>query len=421
MADCPEENVRPMLSQETVECILQEQYDIPREIIDVIDPLVSYDDQNFYVKLKPDSRELVLKITNWRDSKNIMLIGEMTELMFRLGKSVPCSAPRHTKAGSLLGRCTYSENGNTRECIVRLFDFLPGNATFLLQIKKISVDDVADDVATMSLLWSRVGQKSQRHASLSVLRETASAFHSSVSGKIINPGEATPAQAFQWGALLGRMHLAFESMIFPTINERSFLWSWEGVPKVSRYLDAVSDNSDREFVRTIFDKYERQMMPRMQRMKRDLLHGDMNERNILINSAGEVYAVLDFADAQGGPRVWDLALVLAYLSLILPDTERDLVPYFGQAIAGYAQYMPDVLRETGDVETLKTLICTRLCQSLVLGLQSFKTKADPYVLTSQKRGWPALKMLYYEPRESILDAWNKLLTPFGVEIKKTAN
>ncbi|XP_022664393.1 hydroxylysine kinase-like isoform X2 [Varroa jacobsoni] len=349
-----------------VEFVLEDQFGISRDRVDSVKLLAGYDDQNFYVKLKPDGREVLLKITNWRDSENVQLIGEMTELMCQLGKSVPCSVPLQTKTGSPLGRYVYQDSENhRRECIVRLFNFLPG--------------------------------------------------------KIMTPGTITRSQAFQWGDLLGRMHLALDSMEFPTISERTFIWAWEGVPQVKRYLDVVSDQDRKDLAQHFFDKYEYEMLPRMRQLKRDLIHGDLNERNVLTNAAGEVYAVLDFGDCHGGPRAWDLALVLAYLSLMLPDIQRDLVNYLGDAISGYAKHMPNVVRDTCDVETLKTLICTRLCQSLVLGLQSFKVKCDPYVLTTQKKGWFVLRQLHSETRQNITDVWNKLLKPYGMMLKETAH
>lgn len=70
---------------------------------------------------------------------------------------------------------------------------------------------------------------------------------------------------------------------------------------------------------------------------------------------------------------------------------------------------------------LQTLICTRLCQSLVLGLQSFKVKCDPYVLTTQKKGWFVLRQLHSETRQNITDVWNKLLKPYGMMLKETAH
>lgn len=52
----------------------------------------------------------------------------------------------------------------------------------------------------------------------------------------MTPGTITRSQAFQWGDLLGRMHLALDSMEFPTISERTFIWAWEGVPQVGQII-----------------------------------------------------------------------------------------------------------------------------------------------------------------------------------------
>lgn len=55
-------------------------------------------------------------------------------------------------------------------------------------------------------------------------------------GRIMEVGSTTRSQAFEWGDLLGRMHFALDPMEFPTISERTFIWAWEGVPKVGEAL-----------------------------------------------------------------------------------------------------------------------------------------------------------------------------------------
>lgn len=176
------------------------------------------------------------------------------------------------------------------------------------------------------------------------------------------------------------MHLAFLDMDFPAVKSRSFLWSWENVTKARQFLDAHKDSADRQRIETAFDGYDklfeqlklmRKGMPRNSppskvfnekgpnhnsviffRFK-DLLHGDLNERNVLVNSFGEVYAVLDFGDCQGGPMIWDVAVVMAYVCLALEDVERDLLELTGQALAGYCKHMPQVIQEHGSLDTLR--------------------------------------------------------------------
>lgn len=50
-------------------------------------------------------------------------------MMSELSKKVPCSAPVKTKKGELLGQYSYDSGSGHKDCIVRVFDYLPGEWT----------------------------------------------------------------------------------------------------------------------------------------------------------------------------------------------------------------------------------------------------------------------------------------------------
>ncbi|XP_018494618.2 hydroxylysine kinase [Galendromus occidentalis] len=357
MPESSKNSAKPQFPESTVGNFL-ENFGIRSGEIEVIKQLVSYDDQNFYIKLS-NGHEHLFKITNSNDSKNVQLITEVTLLMAQLAKSIPCSVPKQILGGGYLSRVHDDRGGTRREFIARLFDFLPGKTL---------------------------------------------------------ENSATLAQAYQWGELLGRMHVAFLDMDFPSIKSRSFLWDWEHVTDARKFLDVHTDGLNKRSIEEAFDAYDRISVD-LKKMKRELLHGDLNERNVLVNSSGEVYAVLDFGDCQGGPFIWDVALVIAYVCLALEDVKRDLLEYTGQALAGYCQHMPQIIQEHGSIRALRTLVCARFAQSLTLGLHSFRTSGDPYVLTSQKNGWPSLHMFQEEPEERFREVWQGAVAPDSVTLK----
>lgn len=56
-------------------------------------------------------------------------------------------------------------------------------------------------------------------------------------GCVLEKKDLTRDQAYQWGALLGKMHKCLSSMKCPSVLERRFLWSWEGLEEVREYVD----------------------------------------------------------------------------------------------------------------------------------------------------------------------------------------
>lgn len=359
----PEENSRPHLSFDDVYLVLNEEFGISRDLVDEVNPLVSFDDQNFHVKLNEDKEELVLKITNWKDSQNRDLLEQSTMLMDTLSDTVRCPKPKLTLSKGFLGNYAYNEGTQQRRCAVRLFDFIPGS--------------------------------------------------------MIKGGTLTPQQAFEWGEMLGRMHKSFSTMNLPVVKERgtSMLWGWMGVPRTLSYAKIIKNEDHRTLITEIIERYANEFLPTLMTMKRDILHGDPNEHNVLLDDSGSIHAILDFGDCQGGPFIWDMGVTFAYLGLVVPNVERDVIEYLGEALAGYCKYMPHVVQENVEVDMLRVLACSRLSQSLTLGLQAFECRGDPYVITTQKVGWRYLEKLYNESSEELLRVWQAKVQPYGVLLR----
>ncbi|XP_003739126.1 hydroxylysine kinase [Galendromus occidentalis] len=347
---------KPALTAKQVKFVLEDQFGFAPKCIKNIKELASYDDQNFCVKLKPNGRKIVLKITNWKDSENKHLIREITLMMLELAKSIPCSVPIKTTDGEVFGHYSYESAIGRKDCIVRVFEYLPG--------------------------------------------------------KTLQKGHLKASQAFQWGSLLARMHRAMQDLEFPLIEERNFLWSWEGVLKVRQFIGVHSDEKKRALINTALQKYETIAHAQLAMEERVIIHGDLNEQNVLVNDSGEVYAALDFGDCHGGPAVWDLAVVLAYIGSVVKDLDQDLLGHCGQALLGYYRHFPAAMYMDADVETIRIMICARLAQSLTLGLVTYEHSKDPYVLGSQN-AWACLEKLLSEPRENIVNTWKKYLDPLG--------
>ena len=82
-------------------------------------------------------------------------------------------------------------------------------------------------------------------------------------GKTVQKGQLKAKQAFQWGSLLARMHRAMQDLSFPSIEERNFLWSWEGVLKIRQFIGVHKDEKRRALIDSTLEKYETIAYPQL--------------------------------------------------------------------------------------------------------------------------------------------------------------
>lgn len=126
--------------------------------------------------------------------------------------------------------------------------------------------------------------------------------------------------------------------------------------------------------------------PFLPELPRALIHGDLNDENLLVQGE-EVCGLLDFGDALTNPRLCDLAIALAYLTLPCGDPLRD----GASLVAGYHEVLPLSEREC---ELLFPLVCGRLAASVAVAAE--RRSVDPdraswYV--TEAAAWEALQGL----------------------------
>lgn len=122
----------------------------------------------------------------------------------------------------------------------------------------------------------------------------------------------------------------------------------------------------------------------------------------------DVAALLDFADVTKSYFVFDVAIAITYLSIECEEAGQ--LDVGGHFIAGYT-----VHRKLNDVEmtSLKVLICSRLCQSLVYGAHAYAQQpGNEYLLTTSKRGWPLLHKIWRTDLGELLAKWQSIISDY---------
>jgi 4-aminobutyrate aminotransferase-like enzyme/Ser/Thr protein kinase RdoA (MazF antagonist) len=132
--------------------------------------------------------------------------------------------------------------------------------------------------------------------------------------------------------------------------------------------------------------------PTASSLHRQLVHGDLNDHNILVGghpqSDRRVTGILDFGDSHVAPPVFDLAIAAAYLCLGAVDP----LAAASDVVRGYHARRP--LTEP-ELDVLFPLIRARLGASVTISASRRRgsSELDEYLLVSEAPAWLALESM----------------------------
>lgn len=198
----------------------------------------------------------------------------------------------------------------------------------------------------------------------------------------------------------------FQSFTHPAIEARIYHWDLKYFPGVKRYLGAIDDVNKIAMATKVFDYFGEHIEPVIPSLRHRIIHADCNEQNILLRRLPEggpyeVCGILDFGDCVHSCLVFNLAILLTYIMLLLvnKDPLRGAVP----VICAYQEVQP---LETSELQLLYYCVLARLCLSVLTGAYSYRQ--DPtnvYLLGTQESGWKLLQMLLSTPKEEVDRLW----------------
>ena len=148
------------------------------------------------------------------------------------------------------------------------------------------------------------------------------------------------------------------------------------------------------------DAYESFVLPVLQALPKDYIHGDVNDYNILmgepdVSGQRQVSGIIDYGDIVLSYRVVDIATLMAYISV----GKKDGLRVASHVLAGYQKVHPLSGKE---LDILYYLMAGRLCQTCVLS--SFYYTVHPtndYLLVHSGPGWLTLQEIWSQPKEDV--------------------
>ncbi|MCZ6677615.1 MAG: phosphotransferase, partial [Candidatus Poribacteria bacterium] len=129
----------------------------------------------------------------------------------------------------------------------------------------------------------------------------------------------------------------------------------------------VTDGEVRARIERIYATYEKNILPKLQYLRKSVIHDDANEQNLLVavDRPTKIAGLIDFGEIQFGTHINELAITLAYALL----EEDDIESAARKIIQGYTQ---EFLLEAGEPDVLLDLAAMRLVQSIIMTSNSAK-------------------------------------------------
>ncbi|RUS86309.1 hypothetical protein EGW08_005894 [Elysia chlorotica] len=206
-----------------------------------------------------------------------------------------------------------------------------------------------------------------------------------------------------------------QNFMVPFYETFDHTWSLGQLPKVSEVLFVVKDEKIKQICKDVISSFETQVLQKRNTFRKALIHGDLNEHNLLIdtdsssNSGFRISGLLDFQDSTLSYPLYDIAICICYM-LMTGKSEVPQEDLPGYMLAGYNSI---VELPPAEKPALRACIAGRMVMSLVYGAYTYHLDpTNEYVLDTAKFGWKALTQFWEADPEKLLDRWDEIIQKY---------
>ena len=265
--------------------------------------------------------------------------------------------------------------------------------TFLVQgAGVVKISNAAEDPANLELEAAAIQHALGADPELPIARQLRSAVHQ---GHVVRLFEHLPgrhggpdlsdAAVRAYGVTHARLARALRGFFHPAAG-RELLWDLKHAPKLRAHLQHLGDR--RRLVAPVLDRYEEHVVPRWPALPAQVVHGDMNLGNVLLDDEGNVSGIVDFGDCCHTAAVADLAVAIA--SLMRGRAADDAFRAGRIAVDGYASRAP---LEPAELDVLGDLVATRM--AAIVTISAWRAARYPenatYIQAEDADSWALLE------------------------------
>ncbi len=193
----------------------------------------------------------------------------------------------------------------------------------------------------------------------------------------IDPMELSDDALASWGEVTARLGKALRGFFHPS-GHRRMLWDAQHTPLLRPLLDAVEDPSLRALVREVLDRFDEVVAPVWSSLRAQIVHGDVNPDNVLVNENGTITSLLDFGDMGYSALVTDLSSVVE--GLIWGRSGEDMFRAARIVIDGFQRV---TALEQEELRLLGELVVAR--SAAAIAIFSWRARLYPEVEASTQR------------------------------------
>ncbi|WP_247047447.1 phosphotransferase [Arthrobacter rhizosphaerae] len=133
-------------------------------------------------------------------------------------------------------------------------------------------------------------------------------------GELLATHEASAGQLELVGSSLARLGLALQDFDHPRAD-RLLMWDLKHFHRMRPLLDHLDDEDKRSLAEDIFDQFDEKVVPLLNTLTSQVVHGDFSPFNVLVDPNGLDYVtgIIDFGDVVRTPVIFDISVTMANL------------------------------------------------------------------------------------------------------------
>ncbi len=200
--------------------------------------------------------------------------------------------------------------------------------------------------------------------------------------------ELDDAAVHDLAAVHARLCLALRSFFHPAAG-RELLWNLRAAPQLRPLLDEIADPPSEALVTRVLDRYEERVLPQWERLRGQVVHGDFNLDNLLLDEGGRVTGILDFGDCCHTALAADVAVALA--SVLRGRPTEDVFRVARISLDGFSSRLP---LEPFELELMGDLVAARL--AAIVSISAWRSRRFPenaaYIEAWDDDSWHLLEL-----------------------------
>jgi 4-aminobutyrate aminotransferase-like enzyme len=257
-----------------------------------------------------------------------------------------------------------------------LFDIIQAENEALLHLNQSGSKKYPNPIPTLSGEYLFIAEV---HAQKTICR-----LLTFLSGEFLGDQKPSGSLYASLGTFLAELNRSFHSFKNYTLRSRNLDWDIQFLHLNKPLIEDIENVKDRNLVRYFFLQYEENISPILPSLRRQIIHADANEWNILVEN-DRVSGIIDFGDLTYSPLINEVAVALTYVCY---EKENPL-EWVADFLKAYHQIIPLEMKE---LELLYYLIAARLCISVCQSAQSRKVNPENgYASISEKAAWSMLR------------------------------